>query len=307
MRGKATFSGVDQRLEGGWTVYSISDPNALTQVVGWLKFTCEAGVVLYRGQSQLYDDMTATGFRSLTENSHADYAEKLKDYISSIYGQDCACRHNKNFSSLHLCNEQSQFVKDNPNALVSGTYRAVVEPLLQHYGLKTRWLDVVDNIWIALWFACHQQITEGRYAHHRRRSIAQEGPDAKAYIAVFETGSIDPTSVPGYRVGPSTRFVDLRYAVPSVYLRPHAQHGALIAPSRLDSGGVPFGSMKEQVVGVVEIKLGDALEWLGTGAMTSGHVLFPPATRDHGYRRLLDWNSPPHEKLGHVTQFGPGN
>lgn len=309
MRGNASFDGVAERSEHGYKVLRVKDPNALTQVVGWLKFTSGAGVALYRGQSRLHTEMEATGFRGLTVRAHTKFAHDMRLYIDSLFGSACACGPEAlKFSQAHLCVEQLKSSAGAGHAVVSGTYRATVEPLLQHYGLKTRWLDVVDNIWIALWFACHTQITRGRYAHHERRSVGQEGTGAKAYIYVFETGETESTAIPGYRVGEKTRLVDLRYSVPSVYLRPHAQHGVLIAPRQL--GGDPNtlqGSLKPRVTGVIEINLADALNWLNTGGMTSGYVLFPPATRDHGYRRLLDWPTAPPEKLGSITHYGPGN
>ena len=32
---------------------------------------------------------------------------------------------------------------------------SVIEGVFQQYGMRTRWIDAVDNVWIALWFACH--------------------------------------------------------------------------------------------------------------------------------------------------------
>jgi hypothetical protein len=46
------------------------------------------------------------------------------------------------------------------------------EPLLQHYGLATTWIDLVDNIWVALWFACHKAHISGKrsqYLHFEKR------------------------------------------------------------------------------------------------------------------------------------------
>lgn len=171
------------------------------------------------------------------------------------------------------------------------------------YGLRTRWLDVVDNIWVALWFACHTQVTVGRHAFYLKRSPAQEN-DGRAYVAVLKTGQLEDTGTPGYWVGASTRLIDLRYAVPSVYLRPHAQHGLLLEPRRMPAGTT--GSMMCMVAAHLEIRLSDALAWLGEGAMLSPHVLFPPAARDEGYRRLLDSSLHPPPSLGRVTVVGPG-
>jgi hypothetical protein len=182
-----------------------------------------------------------------------------------------------------------------------------VEPLLQHYGLRTRWIDTVDNIWIALWFACHDFVVEEkskRYAHHLRRSVAQE-PDGYAYISVISSGLVEPVGTPGCWEGSMSRVIDLRVTAPSVYLRPHAQHGLLIAASNwneietIDIGPLHQASLK--------IRLGDALEWLGDGTMLRPFVLFPPATVDHGYRRLLEYAKPPPANLGKFLVYGPGN
>ena len=43
--------------------------------------------------------------------------------------------------------------------------RTVFEPLIQHYGVKTPYIDLVDNIWVALWFALHQATSETINSH----------------------------------------------------------------------------------------------------------------------------------------------
>lgn len=187
------------------------------------------------------------------------------------------------------------------------TPRAAVEPLLQHHGLKTRWVDLVDNVWVALWFACHRFVLEdetGRFAHHLKRSVAQEG-NAYAYVSVISTGPIARVGAQGCWEGNNARLIDLRVAAPSIYLRPHAQHGLLIAstdwatPEGLDVGPLHRASLR--------IRLGDALDWLGDGTMLRPFVLFPPASEDHGYRRLLEYASDPPRRLGRLVVYGPGN
>lgn len=304
-RGEVRITGVESRIDSGHRVYAISEPNALTQLIGWLKFTAQSGEVLYRGEAGIHERMLATGLRGRDEGGRLRLARQLHAYVDELAGGPCACdRPPSGYREGHRCTERiDRQSTRGVKGLVTGTYRAVIEPLLQHYGVQTRWLDVVDNVWVALWFACNRQVTDGRHAYHIRRSPDQEGADAKAYIAVLDTGELEPTEVPGYRVGRQCRLVDLRYAVPSIYLRPHAQHGLLIAPAEMPAG--VDGALTDNVAAYIEFNLRDALHWLGEGAMTSPFVLFPPAARDDGYRRLLDYAPDPEGMLGYITSYGP--
>ncbi|GAA2074685.1 FRG domain-containing protein [Aeromicrobium tamlense] len=270
----------------------------------------------------MFPTMYASGLRRhdgkpASEAERAALAAAIGEYITSLAAADCRCGEGPfPFGTAHRCAEQ--IARGPAGPLVGSTFRAVVEPLLQHYGIRTRWLDVVDNIWIALWFACHTEETAGvRHAFHARRSPdaerAAKGPSEDrgtdfptpmAYVAVLDTGRLRPTNIPGYSIGEESRIVDLRYAVPSVYLRPHAQHGLLVAPAKLLPGD--DGALTHRVVAYIEIPLMDALDWLGSGVMTSPFVLFPPAVSDHGYRRLLDYATNPPGALGAVKIYGPG-
>ena len=150
------------------------------------------------------------------------------------------------------------------------------------------------------------QISAGRHAYHRRRSVAQEGERSFAHVSVMTTGELRATDIPGYHIGGSTRLVDLRYAVSSLYLRPHAQHGLLVAPARIPSDSSGF--LQQQILLTLRIRLHDTLDWLGSGVMTSSFNLFPPAVRDHGYNLLLaSPKSPDALVIGEVTHFGPGS
>lgn len=300
----ASLRGATERAEHGVSIINVREPNTLTQVVGWLRFRSRSSMVLMRGQNSIHPDTLASGFRGLHGPGREHLAEQIRLYIDELCGSACGCGGGPfSFGQAHNCAEQLAKGASGKRALVSSTYRSAVEPLLQHYGIKTRWLDLVDNVWIALWFACHRQEMTGRHAFHICRSPAQEGSDASIYVAVMESGPLRTTSIPGYLVGPESRVVDLRYSVPSVNLRPHAQHALLMAPRRVSDAD---GSLASQVTAYLEIRLVDALEWLGIGAMTSSHVLFPPAAIDEGFRRLLEHAAEPPEMLGSVSIFGPG-
>lgn len=90
------------------------------------------------------------------------------------------------------------------------------EPLLQHYGIHTRWLDLIDNVWIGLWFACHRAVTIGaksEYLHFEKRSIASDS-NPYAYVLLIQTGPVSPDPMkPGLSVSKSARLIDLRVAI----------------------------------------------------------------------------------------------
>jgi hypothetical protein len=303
-RGEPNWHGTTIVRRGNAHVIAIKEPTSLAQVIGWLKFTSEGGDVVFRGQASLHADMLPSGARGRSARGLSTLNRHLREYIDSLYGAPCRCIGQPRYASQHECLERSGGGRAG-TSVASGTYRAVVEPLLQHYGLRTRWIDVVDNVWVALWFGCHRQVSRGRYAYHLKRSVPQEGADAKVYIAAVDTGPLVSTSIPGYRISDSLRVADLRYSVPSYYLRPHAQHGLLVAPRSVTPAPQSY-SMAASFGYYIEIGLGDALDWLGSGVMTSAHSLFPSAVHDEGYRRLTEYAPQPPDALGAFTIYGPG-
>jgi len=248
----------------GQHVYHVHDPHALVQAAGYLKHVlgCNGGEqIFFRGQSKLYQALPPTLFRGITRQA----AQSRRIGISTSALK--AAR--RGASIFHSFDEIAH------------------EPLLQHYGFKTSWIDVVDNIWVALWFACHQAYSvgpTGEYLHFEQRG--KSGSQEFAFILLISADS-NPIkkSPPGTLIGKSTELVDLRVAAPSVFLRPHAQHGLLIR-MRGDSGMRPI-DYSSRIRGIVRIPLPDALDWLGSGKMLGVHALFPPPYYDHGYDILL--------------------
>ncbi len=290
---------VSIRHEDDHAILTVRDPTALIQTIGYLKYKAPAGYVLFRGQTRRHADMMASGLRGLGKVGRQSLAGRIRSHLADLANSACMCLDGPfSFGQAHRCIERVQ-----SGPIAAGTPYASLEPLLQHYGLKTRWLDAVDNVWVALWFATHEQVTAGRFGYHQR--LSESSPGATTYIAVIRTGELSPTGIAGYQVGTETRLIDLRYAVPSIFLRPHAQHGLLVAPAHLDTGY--DGSLKGNVLAYLEISLSNALAWLGAGQMTSAYTLFPPAVRDRGYRRLISSDVRPPDGLGDVILYGPGN
>ena len=261
----------------------VKTPHLLTQIAGYSKFVSggENQTIFFRGQSKVYEKMLANIYRAPRVGGlpKPDYLHGLiNKYLADLEGS---------------------------GAMIAPTPRRAYEPLMQHYGMSTRWLDAVDNIWVALWFACFEAKYKGklnRFINYERRSLANADDDF-AYIIVMQFDQLQPiVDEPGFFGNDGYEVVDLRVATPSLYLRPHAQHGVLfkkkrvVTPADADAAGAVFGTIR--------VSLLDALSWLGSGDLLTAHTIFPPAFYDQGYLRLLE-NAPAGGKwIGTITSVG---
>lgn len=263
----------------GQTIFPIRDTHSLIQAAGYLKHVRGAKnseIVYFRGESQLYPTLPPTAFRGLSTNRGATNA------IASI---------NQAISQFAIP--------------LRATEPYVHEALLQHYGLKTTWIDLVDNIWVALWFACHHARSIGRsgeYLHFERR-VPRTDSTGKVYVLLVATDAVGFDQYrPGFYAGKNTELIDLRIAAPSVFVRPHAQHGLLMRQKGHDAQR-PL-EYSRQIRGILEIDLTDALEWLGNSTALSTHSLFPPPFYDNGYKNLLGIEFKGSRNVGCVSHIG---
>jgi len=82
--------------------------------------------------------------------------------------------------------------------------------------------------------------------------------------------------------------VDLRHALPSTFLRPHAQHGLVIKKKmHKPAFSTSDYDMASAVVGIIKIRIDRAHELIGNGELLTQNNLFPPPAYDHGYDLLL--------------------
>lgn len=262
-------------------ILHVKDSHNLIKAAGYLKFTHsstdKSEGIYFRGERKIYESLSPTLFRSV-KNQNA------KQRKTSL-----------------LNNALKEFNNKCPIFAKFGQYAH--EPLLQHYGISTSWLDVVDNIWIALWFACHQAKSAGEnneYLHFEKRTPK---PNEYAYILLIGA-DIDRrhSGKPGWFHGENTELIDLRMATPSVFLRPHAQHGLLFR-CRGVSHQRPH-DYRQQIRGIIRVDLNDALDWLGQGKIVGTHALFPPAYYDIGYRILLECGAKYDNDLGSIALIG---
>ena len=266
-------------------VFHVRRPHLLIQACGYLKFSHAQEThssVYFRGQGSLHHGaLSPTIYRGITSQA------------------TCAKRNAYMNSYLESCRKQKKVLKQVPGY--------AWEPLLQHYGIRTRWIDAVDNVWVALWFACHEVHAtgpNGMFLHFERRPLFHpDGKENYAYIVLLEVGSNPVHDKPGLTEGMDTEAIDLRVACPSTFLRPHAQHGVLV--KRRHSAKKLITDYSDVVAGVVRVSLNDAYTWLGDGVLLSTHVLFRLWVHDYGYRDLLNYAPrPSRAELGSIHHIG---
>jgi hypothetical protein len=270
----------------GYNVYHVKKPFVLVQAAGYLKHIrakSNGKAVYFRGQSRLFPTLSPTLYRGMTKP------------------QVRAKRDNAMQSLLNKIISERTFLRSVDNW--------VHEPLLQHYGLKTRWLDVVDNVWIALWFACHTAHSfgkNGEYLHFEKRIVWHIKAESRyAYILLLESAAtLDASASQGCFRDKNSATIDLRVAAPSQFVRPHAQHGLCL--QCLSARGKPKQDFSELLAGIVRVDLTDALEWLGSGDLLNVHALFPPPPYDFGFQEILGNAPVPSPLLGAIHHIGAG-
>jgi len=319
--------------ENDQLILHIQNPYVLSQIVGYAKLLAsERGkMVLLRGQSSLHNcKMLPSLYRTLKNDKKLNKRnEVIEHYCDKVYRQF--------------------LVESNMNL-----NKSYFEPILQHYGINTRWIDLVDNIWIALWFAthtlyfmdrirdrkpiyakwepvddddCYRKLEfEERKVHYRYRRVytgktwsifkstsikechnnSIMNPVSRyAYILLLESG-MKPTEFSGLYVDEElqSNVVDLRCVCPSVFLRPHNQHGLLIRKiAQAHDSLNNYDYFEQFVVGILRVEIKDALKWLGDGFLLKPEFLFPSPFSDFMYRYLLEMDPPDSLELGSIMRF----
>lgn len=251
-------------------IYHIDSFHQLTQFVGYAKYkNREIGGVYLRGQTSLYESANKDG--------------KLKAKLTpSCFRKQYASpdtRISRVTEKLHAVLSSHKTLQE--------YHDDIVFPLLQHYGMKTYWLDIVDNLWVALWFALHDLKT--KIVEDRQLCHIQETDNMNVYILLLcsedNCKSRKNSIHPGIHYGEKTVLVDLRRALPSIYLRPHAQHALMLRKTK-----IPLCTdYSDLVVGIAELSRDKAQSWIGHTGLLSAQSLFPSQYFDGGYARMLQF------------------
>ena len=258
-------------------VFDVSDYRALNQLIGYAKFlNSNYGDVYYRGEVNLHQSLLPSVSR---KQNFSKYEAALNNAIKNAIGDD-------KFSGFA---KLSGFKgRQSPDL--------IMEALLQHYGYSTHFIDLVDNHWIALWFGLNKikkikNLSE--YCCYQKRVInpvelvTAKDPTADIYQYMLLV-AVDNNAAPierGIYWGNETITIDLRSSLPSVFLRPHAQHGLVVRRNIHDT--VTSFDMAQNVVAIVRLRIDNVISWIGEGSLLKTANLFPSPAYDYGYEILL--------------------
>lgn len=279
-------------------LYDVFTPGALSQLIGYAKFiNRDYGNVYYRGVDALYPNVLPSVMRGRKNGRALGY----KGILSKL-------KHDKALTeSLKLTSLPS---RKNPNEYhiynkIKRLNEYKIEGLIQHYIGSTKCIDVVNNHWIALWMGLHDFIQCGERNQHvicSKRCMSLESfiekmsstgstsiPSIYEYIVLIAMPHCSSSATPGVYETDELVEVDLRIAIPSFYLRPHAQHALVVRKRDNDDSNpnVTHYDLAPQVIGILRIRLDLADRWLGNGLLVSKDNLFPSPSIDSGLCSLL--------------------
>ena len=226
-------------------VFEVSDYRALNQLIGYAKFL-----------NTEYGDVYYRGEVHLHQTLLPSIA-RYPNYSRFEEALNTAIRNAISDEKFSGTAKLSGFKGKRNPALI-------VEALLQHYGYSTHFIDLVDNHWIALWFGLNQ------------------------FKKIKNLSAVDNNAAPverGIYVGNEIITIDLRSSLPSIFLRPHAQHGLVVRRNTHD----PADSfdISANVVGIVRLRIDNVISWIGSGNLLESANLFPSPAYDYGYEILL--------------------
>ena len=254
---------------------------ALIQAVGYLKLLND-GPVYYRGQDRIYQESVPT---------------------PSIYREDKSAIDNLNRLKEWLAHESEDDRRSGPRKRRSLPFHSVapyaLEPLMQHYGVKTQWLDLTDSLPYALFFSLAQYVdvkctkvdSDGhaildRYDVNTGSSCISRAIQNK--VVSLNTGSLNPVYLiaicidgwglpdkeeKGVTRYPDCLIMDARTCIPSQYLRPHMQHALML---KMNNDKPELGDACLEKSFIFELPRSAVLGWLGSGKLFSPAMIYPP-------------------------------
>jgi hypothetical protein len=241
---------INRRRSGGTIIESngrycldVRDPATLADFFAFCK-TVRRGRgrhVFLRGHGQHHTAMVPTLFR--TANDASERATRWAGY--------------------------REFLQHLP-ALVEGTRftRRNFGAVLQHYGFHTPWLDVVDDLHAAIWFALHDFTNKGGQCIYRLTKRPH------GWIAVISTPR-----------GPHVQ--NLREQHSSMNTRCNVQQGYSLA-MQYDNEEAP-SRQHDFIASVIHmVRIPTSKPWQPGGYRGSAAYFFPSREQDDTYRQLLN-------------------
>jgi hypothetical protein len=141
-----------------------------------------------------------------------------------------------------------------------------IGPMLQHYGFYTPWLDVVDNLFVALWFSQHKMEKQND------KSWCFTPSKGKYCWLVFIADKISQEE--------RLKLVDLRENMSSLNLRMAAQHGYSLTYNRLTKNDNNSGAFEFDSFIVGRIRYPNNTDFMISSPLMSVKNLFPSIAFD---------------------------
>lgn len=287
-------------------LYDVEKMSAFNQLIGHAKFAnAQYGNVYYRGVNGLFDNVLPSIMR---RNKYGD-ARGINSFLVKV------CNDEYFHESLKLRDVPAKATQDAYyiSNEINRKNKYCVEGLLQHYAGNTRFLDVVDNHWVALWMGLHSFVMAGKgskYCKCEKRELTigdvYQAKEIKGCPIEYSRPITDSIyeyilllampyaeSNPQCGIIETDEFVevDLRKALPSFYLCPHAQHALVIRrrdiSPNVNNAPVSYYDMASQVIAILRVRIDRAALWLGNGNLLTASNLFPSPSVDQGYNNLL--------------------
>lgn len=283
-------------------IFEVETVHTFNKMIGYSKYRnkdkCE---ILYRGEAHLHEKLLPSLFRKSDKLSHAPKnLAKLMDKIikDSQLPKTIGLIDIKNHPSF--CKKKKSREDWIQIEKILKVNKIILEGMLQHYGISTRFVDVVDNHWIALWMGNHickkfkQAETYCRYVQRDikiadaiRMNAGEMDKQWYQYILLIAVPIRKNYEQRGIWSTSDFIQVDLREALPSLFLRPHAQHGIVVRKRVKDEGATDGYDLATNVIGILKIRFDYCSEWMGGGQLLCQDNLFPPPAFDLGYDILL--------------------
>lgn len=236
----------------------IEDPLLLFRFSGELKHKLgnpkKAYNIFFRGQTNDYPQFVPRIFRRISgsKNNLKSRLDAYRELTSNLYHKT----------------RQSRFENEIGGAV------------LQHYGIRTPWIDLVDNLFIAIWFATMERSELEPYFYERSKQdygfiyfIQVETPSNSANQEIVE--------------GRLTRWCDLRRTTNSLSLRPHNQGGIFFSKKGIDETNF---DISEFIKAIVKIPIKEIKEWkkflTNLEYLYSMDFMFPNTINDNTYKSL---------------------
>ena len=322
---------------GSVPIIEINDYYSLAMLIGELKshFSGQNIRILLRGQR---NNNAFTQIPSIFR--HSELLQEMEDNIGN--------RHQSNFwikvfQGNLSSQKKAQFITWNSKVrkplgeefelnfvsklftdLFITPHMLAAEPILQHYNFKTKWLDLVDSIPIALWFASQdlKSIPESNL-------LLEDRENQNQYHYLFLYGiQTNKYIEPGIWESDSLRLVNLVETIGSVALRPHMQFAYSVLDKGLDNllmrTGADDNALKKLcncdyakfLFCIIKLKRKNILNWLFTPIKsTNGSItysipkilqyktLFPPPIKDNFFQSIYNYLLDSKEKNKEILDF----